>query len=56
MKFIFEMPVEMLQKTDKKGTVERFLYNTRTYEASNAFYHTSVRARENEGYELDIAL
>ena len=32
MKFIFEMPVEMLQKTDKKGTVERFLYNTRTYD------------------------
>ncbi len=24
--------------------------------ASNAFYHTSVRVRENEGYELDIAL
>ena len=32
MNFIYEMPAEMLQKTDKKGTVERFLYNTRTYD------------------------
>lgn len=26
------MPAAMLQKTDKKGTVERFLYNTGTYD------------------------
>ena len=32
MNFVYEMPAEMLQKTDQKGTVERFLYNTRTYD------------------------
>ena len=32
MNFVYEMPAAMLQKTDKKGTVERFLYNTRTYD------------------------
>ena len=33
MEYTYEMPAQMLQKTDKKGTVERFLYNTRTYDA-----------------------
>lgn len=32
MNYVYEMPANMLQKTDKKGTVERFLYNTRTYD------------------------
>ena len=32
MNFVYEMPAAMLQKTDKKGTVERFLYNTGTYD------------------------
>jgi len=32
MDYVYEMPAAMLQKTDKKGTVERFLYNTRTYD------------------------
>ncbi|MBR6643651.1 MAG: hypothetical protein IKL28_08340 [Lachnospiraceae bacterium] len=32
MNFVYEMPAAMLQKTDKKGTVERFLYNTETYD------------------------
>jgi len=32
MNYVYEMPAEMLQKTDKKGTVERFLYNTHTYD------------------------
>lgn len=32
MNYVYEMPAEMLQKTDKKGTVERFLYNTGTYD------------------------
>jgi endo-1,4-beta-xylanase len=32
MNYVYEMPAGMLQKTDKKGTVERFLYNTRTYD------------------------
>jgi len=32
MNFVYEMPAAMLQKTDKKGTVERFLYNAETYD------------------------
>ncbi len=32
MNYVYEMPAEMLQKTDKKGIVERFLYNTHTYD------------------------
>ncbi len=32
MNYVYEMPAAMLQKTDKKGTVERFLYNTGTYD------------------------
>ena len=32
MDYVYEMPAAMLQKTDKKGTVERFLYNARTYD------------------------
>jgi len=32
MNYVYEMPAEMLQKTGKKGTVERFLYNTHTYD------------------------
>lgn len=32
MNYVYEMPAAMLQKTDKKGTVERFLYNTETYD------------------------
>ena len=32
MNFVYEMPAEMLQETGKKGTVERFIYNTQTYD------------------------
>ena len=32
MNFIYEMPAPMLLETDKKGTVERFIYNTQTYD------------------------
>ena len=32
MNYVFEMPNAMLKETDKKGTVERFLYNTKTYD------------------------
>ncbi len=32
MDYVYEMPAAMLQETSKKGTVERFLYNSRTYD------------------------
>lgn len=32
MNFVYEMPAPMLLETDKKGTVERFIYNTQTYD------------------------
>jgi len=32
MNYVYEMPAGMLKKTNRKGTVERFLYNTRTYD------------------------
>ena len=32
MNFVYEMPAAMLLETDKKGTVERFIYNTQTYD------------------------
>lgn len=32
MEFVYEMPEEMLRETDKKGTVERFCYDTQTYD------------------------
>lgn len=32
MNFVYEMPAAMLLETDKKGTVERFYYNTGTYD------------------------
>ena len=32
MNYIFEMPSEMLQENDKKGTVERFTYSSQTYD------------------------
>lgn len=32
MNYVYEMPAKMLRATDKKGTVERFLYNTHTYD------------------------
>lgn len=36
MNFVYEMPAEMLQETGKKGTVERFLYNTNTYDTEGS--------------------
>lgn len=36
MNYIYEMPAEMLQETDKKGTVERFYYDTETYDAEGS--------------------
>lgn len=32
MNYIYEMPAEMLKETDKKGLVERFYYDTETYD------------------------
>ena len=36
MEFIYKMPEEMLLETDKKGTVERFTYDTETYDEGNS--------------------
>lgn len=32
MEFVYEMPESMMEDTDKQGTVERFTYDTRTYD------------------------
>ena len=32
MQYIYEMPKEMLTECDQKGVVERFEYDTRTYD------------------------
>ena len=32
MNYIYEMPAEMLKECDKKGTVERFEYESRVYD------------------------
>ena len=36
MNYIYEMPEAMLKETDKKGTVERFYYDTETYDAEGS--------------------
>lgn len=36
MEYVFEMPKGMLQEVEKKGTVERFFYDTRTYDEGNS--------------------
>jgi enterochelin esterase-like enzyme len=35
MDYVYEMPAEMLKECDKKGTVERFEYDTNTYDEGN---------------------
>ena len=35
MNYVYEMPAEMLKECDKKGTVERFEYDTNTYDEGN---------------------
>lgn len=36
MDYIYEMPAAMLQEADKKGIVERFYYDTETYDAEES--------------------
>lgn len=36
MNFVYEMPTEMLEETDQKGTVERFVYDSQTYDADSS--------------------
>ena len=36
MNYIYEMPDEMLADTDKRGTVERFMYHSETYDADGS--------------------
>lgn len=37
MEYIYEMPEVMLKECGKKGTVERFYYNTESYDAENSY-------------------
>lgn len=39
MDFIFEMPEGMMKECERKGTVERFTYDTFTYEENNTSLH-----------------
>ena len=39
MDYVYEMPEAMLKACDKKGTVERFEYDTFTYEENNQPMH-----------------
>lgn len=36
MNFVYEMPAEMLEETDQKGTVERFTYESQTYDEDSS--------------------
>ena len=36
MKYCYEMPEAMLRETENKGTVERFYYDTNTYDAEES--------------------
>lgn len=59
MNYVYEMPATMLRKTDKKGTVERFLYNTRTYDekvslplAKSAWVYLPYNYDSNKQYNI----
>lgn len=36
MNFVYEIPAAMLEETDQKGTVERFTYDSQTYDADSS--------------------
>ena len=54
MDYVFEMPAEMLQETDKKGTVERFEYDTFTYDEENKPLHKGAWVYLPYGYDKSV--
>ncbi|WP_026528123.1 alpha/beta hydrolase [Butyrivibrio sp. VCD2006] len=54
MDYVFEMPAEMLQETDKKGTVERFEYDTFTYDEENKPLHKGAWVYRPYGYDKSV--
>ena len=54
MDYVFEMPAEMLAETDKKGTVERFEYNTFTYDEENKPLHKGAWVYLPYGYDKSV--
>ena len=51
MNYVYEMPAEMLQECDKKGTVERLNYDTFTYEEDNQPLHKGAWVYVPYGYD-----
>ena len=51
MDYVFEMPAEMLAETDKKGVVERFEYDTFTYDEENKPLHKGAWVYLPYGYD-----
>ena len=50
MEYVFEMPAEMLKKCEKPGRVERFEYDTFTYEDDNKPLHKGAWVYLPHGY------
>ncbi len=51
MEYVFEMPAKMLAETDKKGTVERFEYDSRTYDEKDEPIHKGAFVYLPAGYD-----
>ncbi len=51
MDYVFEMPAEMLQETDKKGKVERFEYDSKTYDEKDEVLHKGAWVYLPYGYD-----
>ncbi len=54
MNYVYEMPEEMLQETEKKGTVERFEYDTFTYDEANTPLHKGAWVYLPYGYDESV--
>ena len=54
MDYVFEMPAEMLAETDKKGVVERFEYDTFTYDEENKPLHKGAWVYLPYGYDKSV--
>lgn len=54
MDYIFEMPAEMLAETNKNGTVERFEYDTFTYDEENKSLHKGAWVYLPYGYDKSV--
>lgn len=50
MNYVFEMPEAMLKKCEKPGRVERFEYDTFTYEGNNKPLHKGAWVYLPNGY------